>query len=316
MVFKDKLAQCVLNFNNIVGKPDYKDRINYYADFVELYALFVKEDGITFGDVRDRFFGVKEYKNSKMKDEDEKFLNKIFDIIKDRIGLFADEYPFEYQNNAKLILKQNLTVKNKLYILLLISSKIYIFNSFQSELTTDFEKVSCAVLKNFLPMRAIVIEFGKNTTYQGNAISKIRQLANDLDLSVNETMLSQISEQNVQERGLDIIGCLPFADQCENKVIFLCQCTCGKEYEFKQQETRRFENYLTFYTIKPQHTLFIPYSLINIRDKNFYHLDLITGTLIFERKRILEYYNGNSFKSLKSFKIVNKIIDNDVYATI
>jgi len=67
---------------------------------------------------------------------------------------------------------------------------------------------------------------------------------------------------------------------------------------------------LQFYKTKPQHTIFIPYSLINIREKKFYHSDVIEKDyLVFERKRILEYHNDNSFENSESFKIVNKCIE-------
>jgi len=310
MTFDEKFTQCVENFNSI-DKPDYtKSEINYYADFIELFAIFVKQDGITFGDVQERFFGVKEYDNSEKRDEDESFLNHVFETIKERIFLYTDEYPFIFQGNENLMLKQNLSFKNKLYISLLISSKLDIFNSFKSDLTTDFEKVSYAVLKEFLPEKAILKNFGKNTLYKGNTITKIKQLANDLDLFVDDYELNQVSERNTQERGLDIIGWLPFADKCGNKIVFLCQCACGKEYESKQHDTRRFENYLQFYKTKPQHTIFIPYSLINVREKKFYHSDLIEKDyLVFERKRILEYHNDDSFESSETFKLVNKCIE-------
>jgi hypothetical protein len=309
MTFEDRFTECVQTFNNI-DKPDYtKSELNYYADFIELLALFEKEDGVTLGDVQDRFFGVKEYSNVEVRDDDESFLNTIFEVIKERISLYADEYPFEYKNNGILLLKQNISIKNKLYLSLLISSKLDIFNPFKSNLTADFEKVSYAVLKEFLPVKAVVKEFGKNTQYKGNAISRIKQLANDLDLQVEDYELNQVSERNTQERGLDIIGWLPFADKCGNKVIFLCQCACGKEYESKQHDTRRFENYLRFYKTKPQHTLFIPYSLINIQEKKFYHSDYIEQDyLIFERKRILEYHNDNSIESSETFKVVKKCL--------
>lgn len=163
MTFEDKFTQCIQKFKDI-DKPDYTEsEINYYADFVELFTLFNKEDGVTFGDVQDRFFGVKEYSNSEARDDDESFLNIVFEVIKERISLYVDEYPFEYQSNETLLLKQNLSVKNKLYLSLLVSSKLDIFNPFKSDLTTDFEKVSYAVLMEFLPKKAVVKEFGKHT---------------------------------------------------------------------------------------------------------------------------------------------------------
>ena len=129
-------------------------------------------------------------------------------------------------------------------------------------------------------------------------------------MTVDDYELSQVGERNNQERGLDIIGWLPFNDKCGNKIILLCQCACGKQYESKQHDTRRFENYLKFYKTNPQHTMFIPYSLINVRANKFYHSDYIEKDyLIFERKGILEYHKEDIFENLESYKIVNKCIE-------
>ena len=308
--FEDKFSACIQNFANI-SKPDYtKSELNYYADFVELTALFSNQDGITLGDIQDRFFGEKDYEDAGKRDEDEIFLQDIFQLISERILIYENDYPFSYSESEILTLKSDLTINNKLYISLLISSKLNIFNEFRTDLTTDFETISYSVLKDFLPTNSTVKEFGKNTEYQGNAIEKIKKLANDLDLAIDDYELDQVEERNNQERGLDIIGWLPFNDKCGNKVIFLCQCACGKQYESKQHDTRRFENYLKFYKTNPQHTMFIPYSLINVRAKKFYHSDYIEKDyLIFERKRILEYHKDESFETLESFKIVNKCVE-------
>src|SRR5690606_19154928 len=258
----------------------------------------------------DRFFGEKDYEDAGKRDEDEIFLQDIFQLISERILIYENDYPFSYSESEILTLKSDLTINNKLYISLLISSKLNIFNEFRTDLTTDFETISYSVLKDFLPTNSTVKEFGKNTEYQGNAIEKIKKLADDLDLAIDDYELSQVEERNNQERGLDIIGWLPFNDKCGNKVIFLCQCACGKQYESKQHDTGRFENYLKFYKTTPQHTMFIPYSLINVRAKKFYHSDYIEKDyLIFERKRILEYHKDNTFENLESLKIVNKCIE-------
>jgi hypothetical protein len=86
---------------------------------------------------------------------------------------------------------------------------------------------------------------------------------------------------------------------------------------------RNFNNYadfvelialeIDFYKSNPQHTMFIPYSLINVSAKKFYHSDYIEKDyLIFERKRILEYHNDRSFENSATFKIVNKCIETDI----
>lgn len=313
MTFDQKIKSCIEIFQNI-QEPDYtRSEIDYYADFIELAVLFANKDGITLGDIQDRFFGEKAYSNAEERDKDESFLKLIFSRIEERIVLFNDDYPFSYSTDKILTLKVELTINQKLYLLLLLSSKLNIFKEFKSDLTTDFETISYSALKNFLPTKSIVKEFGKNTHYTGTAYAKIKQLANDLELAIDEYELNQVGERNNQERGLDIIGWIPFIDGCANKIIYLCQCTCGKKYESKQHDTRRFENYLQFYKTKPQHTLFIPYSLINPREKKFYHSDYIEDDyLVFERKRILEYCEDSVFENLISKRIVEKCVATDI----
>jgi hypothetical protein len=309
MSFDEKFTKIIQNFENVI-KPDYTSKeLNYYADFIELVVLLSNDDGITLGDIQDKFFGEKDYNSAKERDNDESLLIEIFLLIEERIILYSDDYPFIYENLEILKLKTVLTDKNKLYITLLISSKLNIFNEFRSELTSEFESISYNVLKEFMPAKAIIKDFGKNTAYTGNAINKIKELAHDLNIKIDEYELSHVNERNYQERGLDLVGWVDFNDKSMNKIIFLCQCACGKEYESKQHDTRRFQNYYHFYKSNPQHTMFIPYSLINTKEKKFYHSDLIEKDyLIFERKRILEYFTDANFSNTESYKIVNECI--------
>ncbi len=312
MSFDEKFLLCLQNINNI-NEPDYtSSELNYYADFIELLTLFSGKDGITQADIQDRFYGEKDYANAQIRDNDEVFIRTIFLLILERITLYSDEYPFQLDTSQILILKEELTNKNKLYLSLLLSSKLNIFRSFQTELTTEFENIAFYTLKNYLPNNSIVREFGKNSHYKGNAKSKIKQLANDLNIQIKDFELSQINDKNQQERGLDIVGWIPFKDKCANTLLFLVQCACGKQYESKQHDTRRFKSYFQFYKTNPQQTLFIPYSLINVRYKKFYHSDYIEDDfLIFERKRILEFYNDEAFNTSESIKIVEQCINHN-----
>ena len=139
MTFDEKFAKCIQNLEN-TDKPDYPEsELNYYADFIELIALFSKNNGVTASDVQDRFFGKKEYGNitfnnedsifiyekddylssysenvAKSKDKDESLIKSIFEIIQERITLYENDYPFEYKNREIVLLKQNLTFNNKL----------------------------------------------------------------------------------------------------------------------------------------------------------------------------------------------------------
>ena len=311
MTFEEKFNESLLNFNN-TGKPDYtRNNLNLYADFVELIALFSNQDATSFGDVNDRFFGTKDYDNAEQRDEDENWLTQVFSIIEERVNLFSHNYPFTFDSTLFLLkIRDEFLWKNKLYLGMLISSKLSIFKKFSSDLTTGFETVSFHVLKNYLPSHSIVKEFGKNSEYRGSAKVKIKNLADDIGIDLNKYEWKQISEGNNQERGLDLIGWTPFDDNCMNKLIYLGQCTCGKNYEYKHHDTRRFQEYLSFYKTQPQHVLFIPYSLINTSEKKFYNSDLIEKNfLIFERKRLLDFFQEESvFANMEMLRIVDRCI--------
>lgn len=330
MTFEQKYAECKDNIRSIAYSSYGRSEINQFADVVELLAIFNKKSGVTKGDVNDFLYGENdnqieednndlEANNNEIEEDDkdeinenndrkETFINSIFKILKDRVVLFASQYPFVIIDNV-LCIKENIGINEKNYIFLLISSSLEIFKKFQPVLTTDFETVSYKALKSYLPT-AIIKQFGKNSEYNGTAKNKIKQLANDLGLPVDEEEISEIGERNNQERGLDIVGWIPFDDACQNKIVFLCQCACGKNYECKQHDTRRFEHYYEFYRTKPQHTLFIPRALINIDNQKFFHSDYIEdGFLVFERKRIVSLLKDNNvISSLGSKELVEKCL--------
>lgn len=310
MTFREKFTQCIQNLDNI-DLPDHpKDESNYFVDFIELLALFSGKDGIPYGDLQDRFFGEPDDNNSiENNDEKESFIDGLYILIGERISQFGKLYPFKIIDENTLLLKDNLSDSQKLYLFLLLSSSLDIFKSFNSELTSDFESLSHEALQKFLP-KAKVKSFGKNTEYKGTARDKIQELAKDIGLQIRESEISQVGKRNVQDCGLDVVCWLPFEDNCQNKVLFLCQCACGKKFGYKQYETHKFANYFDFYKTKPRHTMFIPYSLINPKNGKFYHSDYIEDDcLLFERLRILNLVKDEKmFGQLKSKKIVEECI--------
>ncbi len=130
-----------------------------------------------------------------------------------------------------------------------------------------------------------------------------------MNIEINDKELSNIADKNNQERGLDIISWIPFEDKIPNFITILAQCTCGKKWDKKQNETGRYENYLNFYKQRPIHALFVPYSLSNI-NSFFQSDDIIKDRIIFDRKRILEFLPDiNFFNDLQSKDIINKCIE-------
>lgn len=310
MSFSTKFKKSFSNFSNI-SFPDFAlHELSNFSDFLELILIFSKDGTISKGDVQDRFFGTKSYTDSQERDDDEAFINSLFDVIYERSVLYRDDYPFEFDSSSVLLKRKSVfSIKQRAYIYLLIASNLNIFRPFQSVLTNDFESVSKLALCSYLTPKAIVKEFGSNSAYSGTAQNKIMNLAIDLGLEIDSYEVSQINERNTKERGLDIVAWIPFEDSCVNKEIYLCQCACGKGFEMKQHDTRRFKNYIKFYKKGPTHIMFIPYSLINYQKGKFYHSDLIEDDFIFfERKRILSLCSFRGFTKFQSYKLVNKVI--------
>lgn len=304
---------------SLTEKPT-ENLTHLYADYVEVISLFSNRNSVSSTDVLDRLRDEGYLLRDKNRDEDqgedndvkENLIDSIFRELQNRTYLFKNDYPFEILEGDKIILKANVenNTRQKVYIFLLLASNLSIFGLFNHELTTEFETISYEALKNFLPPKSIIKEMGVNTQYSGNTIDKINQLANEINIKVDEEAIKQISKKANKEKGLDLIGWIPFDDGLPNLLLILCQCACGKEWYNKLSETGSYENYLRFYRKKPIHTLFIPYSQINYQEGGFYQSDKIIDTLLFDRKRILNHIEDSSFfDSLNSKLVVDKCIE-------
>ena len=319
--------------------PKYIEHL--YADFVELNALFSKEE-TTPADILDFlvdnedeiFYNFEDDEIPESEDAEEiaspvpqkndasfNRMHGVFNVCEDRSILYGKEYPFVIKDHY-IKLKQEITEKQKIYLFLLICSSLYQFdNSCISLLTKEFELLCYYCMKNFLPKKAIVKSFGKNSDYSGNLKGKIEKLSRDINVGKREKEVSEISAHNVNERGLDLISWMPFFDKNPNMLIFLCQATCEKKWKNKQGETRLFANYFDFTGAKSIliHTFFLSYGLVNV-EKDFYQSDIIySENLLFDRKRIIEYISEKSasfnFRKFESYEIVNTILDTTLKAS-
>ncbi len=321
----EKLLSFFANFNlNLTGKYP-KHLTHLYADYIELVALFSNGNYLTRDIIEDRFKDegilrqVKDYLDiSEIDDEDranendktESWINDIFQIISERVILFTNDYPFLLDSRG-FIIKEQASERQQLYLFLLISSNLSLFRLFEPDLTSEFEDVCFYSLKNYLPQKAIVKSFGKNSEYTGTAKSKMRALAEEMNISIDETFLEKISDLGNQERGLDLIGWLPFNDRVPNFISVLAQCACGKEWYLKLGETKRYNRYYKFYLQEPIHALFIPYALTNYQNTDFHQGDEFgSDVLVFERFRILSTIDDTDFfKKMDSSLLVLKCLE-------
>ncbi len=319
MSFEDKLNHYFSSFTiKLSGKPAQHLK-HIYADYIELISLFSNQNYVSASDIEDRFRDESiisqrksDSEQAEANDGTEGWIDSLYLELNNRNELYGDFYPYEFLGIKRIRLKESsqLTNENKLYLFLLIASSLNVFDQFEPEITTEFETVCYRALSEFLPKHAIVKPFGKNTSFSGSALEKIRILATQLKVEVDESYLSKISTRGNMERGLDLIGWIPFSDSIGNHLSLLCQCACGKEWYRKLTETRRYEKYYRFYNNKPNHVMFIPYALIDYQESNFHQADEISvDTLVFERKRIINYITDFTFfDSLKSKKVVDQCI--------
>jgi hypothetical protein len=316
--FNQKL---ISQFNDLnLTIPNYpKTKKHLYADYAELVVLVTNNptssvnlvsllinQGFNIPNVTTSSDGEIGTYDSELNDAQEAWGNEIFDIIDQRYTLYNEKYPFTLENGL-LSIKDSLSDKQEVYLFLLIASSLKYFPVLSSILTSDFEKVSKKVLKSFLPNKAIVKSLGTDSDLVGNAQTKIRFLANEMNINTREHEIHQISPQNSKEEGLDIVGWIPFLDNNPNLVCFLAQCACGREWDTKQYiETGRYTNFFDFEKLDPIHTLFIPHALSNHSGQFHQSKDIIKPILVFERFRIMEYLD--SMDSLQSSDVVKKCI--------
>jgi hypothetical protein len=318
MSFSDKIDDFFTKFSLGIGSAPTENLVYLYADYVELVALFSGQNYVSSSDIIDRLTdeGVfqqvdKAEFQAAANDSHERRVESIFRLINERALLFNDDYPFIIYDTDKIIIKEenNLSNRNKVYIYLLISSSLNIFPDFQHTLTMEFEELCMHVLKNYLPSHAVVKSFGKKSDYKGTARKKISLLANDMRIRIEEDGFAEISSKGTQEKGLDLIGWIPFGDNVANYISILGQCACGKDWNKKLNETSRYNNYMKFHRLHPIHSMFIPYSLVSYQKNTFFRNDDITERLIFERKRILNLLTHvDFFDTFESKVLVDKCV--------
>lgn len=293
------------------------EKLNHLtADYIELKALF-SSDTLSLNDIVNSFRkeGVQisqpkksddiDLDDAEISDEDEIWIKEKFQVCENRKDALSVDYPF-ILTESSISLEEKLNEKQELYLFLLLSANLNYFPKYKPKLTTDFERVSYEALKSYLPHYAITRQFGKNSDYTGNAQEKIKKLAKDLNIRYDSDEIENATGN--QERGLDIIGWVPFKDKVPNLLTILGQCACGKEWYNKKGETKRYEQYYRFKGQKPIHSMFIPYGLIK-NDSSFYQSDEV-DCLLFERFRIMENLDDLAFyKELDSKEIIESCVN-------
>lgn len=298
----------------------------FYADFVELMALFSNGSTVSDSDVFERF-KEEEIINKGTNSEDDdssranridadwEFVTDVCELLRSRSHCLNDCYPFEYDfssNSYSIKLKENVDSVQEVYINLLICSNLDSFPDLKPILSSEFEVLSKEAIISLLKGWKVV-STGKFPDVKGTALDKINQLEDLLRIDVNTRYVNDEMVHGNQEYGLDIIAWKDFNDAVANKLILLIQCTCEKNWGKKTNDTHSWENFFHYQKLKPNHSLTIPYDIINNDSNNFFDLNKIkyNDILIMDRQRIMNEVKSMDLKfynSLDSQKIVTRSI--------
>jgi len=288
---------------------------HYFCDYVELIALVSNEDIVSSSDIYDRFYddGKINVNSSELNSEEvDKWESRIiswYELLKYRENYYGISYPFII-NRKTIKLKHDLNSNQLIYLFLLLNSNLKYIED-KNILTSDFEEVSLQAFKEYLPTIAKIYRFGKsminNDRYTGSISDKIDLFASDLKYNTKYEP-HFFAENNNGDGGLDIVSWIPFKDDLNtnNMSIYFGQCATGKDWVKKQDDTKKFENYINFKS-NISHVLFIPYDGRNI-DSKFNEESTLSLNLLFDRLRIINLLldNDTVVEELISFSSILK----------
>lgn len=306
----NEFVNSIINTFDFKGAKDRSD-ITYSTDAIELYAIALKAE-VSKGDIEKYLFSDSTDNSNDEKticdDKQESIISSCISEILYRQKKFGDSYPLTVNSVGDFYVKamEGYSDAQILYIQLLICSSLTCCKPLLQDLTTEFEKISASALKGFLPQKARVVQFGKNSEIRGEVKAKIKELACCMNADVNEKYIQDLRGSN--EAGVDIVAWIPFDDQNSNQLVFYCQCGCGNDYTKKCGEPSRYNQFLSLNGIKGQIIVFFPYSLIADSGKIYFLGQLVNDSLLFERKRILEFCDIAECNQFDTFQKVKSLV--------
>jgi len=298
---------------------DDKTRSHKKCDYIELLTL-LSSDELYLDYFLSRFYSEYSDRNDTLEDEQSQIddnhqqeIIDLFEILQYRSRLYGESYPFEVDSNM-IKLKDNISVRNKLYIILLSCANLTTFEkNLQSSLAEEFEHITYCAIKQYLPASFNVKKLGSNSDYIGNTRSKLKALGKDINLPTNDEQIDGISIHANKEKGVDLVAWYNFVDNIPNTLIFLIQCACGTDTQHKQAEPIGYDNYF-YFNNKPIISLATPKSIVvkenYIKDMN----EVSAGNILFfDRLRLIELIvDEDCVSSIKAFQLADRLISQTI----
>lgn len=240
MIVKEKISK-VPSWN--------KNNINRWADYIEFLCLYNDDHLVSKDDVLGMLFdGDMEELQRGEADHSVKYdslvavIENYYEIIKYRLTMHKDYYPFEIEDGQCVLLKDSLSDKHMHYIFLLLCSNIcFIDQSSLQRITHVFEKYCQPIMKVLVPKDAQTELFGTtrdSNIFKGTLRIRINQLANILGAQTTKSMDRDEKYDRIHagDAGLDIVSFLKL-DNASHIPLALGQCTCSYDEWMSKQSS-------------------------------------------------------------------------------
>lgn len=316
--FKKRFEKFSKNLKISLAKPaDGVEGIyNHKLDLVELYCMVynIELTDSEIENILDEKVDTAELDSidtQSERDDVEGDYSVFLSLLTSRHELFGDIYPFIISKNNSIKLKDRLTNKNKIYLILLASSNLNRFREFTTPLTTDFEKITYYSIKNMFKDNLKIVEFGNNADYQGlNSRKKLLKLAKEMKIKPKEERINKIPIHANKDKGIDIVAWIPFQDEIPNMFTIFLQCASGRNWNHKLTESRQINSYLNINQLTTNYAFAVPFEFSNYENEFEYFEHIESGNnILFDRSRLLEYIKGETVTD--SFQMVDEILKAD-----
>ena len=291
-----------------------RDPLYILADGLELWLLLSNEDFLSRSEIETLF---KTEDNVNKGNKIDKIWNSISPHFQMRTNTSSIYYPFEFKEN-RLIPKVAWKDKPeyKLYLNLLITSRLKFLKDNRQKIASDFETICKKALQDWLPKFSCKLfspgSDDRKTFFDKNlrhALFKLAYFINEVPYKekINEKRDNRFCLSSSGDNGLDLVGVKKFSDQQRGAIVFFGQCaTKGMRWEKKTLEAHylNFKDYMSF-SNTPINIVFIPI-LYRDNNNNFIKEKPLQNCLLVDRQRLLSMVKPENISqmSLNDFEII------------
>lgn len=205
----------------MIELPD-PDSIERVADWIELTIS-------TTGKAVSRTSVASSIERITGSDAPEYFLSNIWSELEYRQKLYLHSF---FKVQERLIQPQTTSSKSLPEYQACLLLSLYGVQGFTQVPAKLFERITCQALKRYLSGNAVVFGWpskgSKNGATESQIKRKIKQVADDLNERFCESPPSHF-----KDRGVDVVGWIPFGEKRSGQVVILLQCAAGHNWKDK-----------------------------------------------------------------------------------